>query len=239
MRKQLIGAASVAILASVVLAGCNFGNEKKEDAGGEQAAAGAGADADAGEASSGGKPATGAAAEGAGESAGADAGSPKPEDGASEGGQGGSDAGASRGSSGSSGGGSTAGVQTIGDVPDDFAELMTTYLDHYVENFGQGLSAFGQRDVVTALRAGEEYRWTVNLEQGRSYGFFGACDNDCNDVDIIIEDANGREVASDVLTDDYPVVAIQNATAGRYTARILLVNCEIEPCYVGARVLRQ
>ena len=207
MRKQLIGAASVAILASVVLAGCNFGSEKKEDAGTEET--GSGADAGSGEAASGGKPATGAAATG-GEGA----------------------------ESGGSGGGS-AGVQTVGQVPDEFANLMVQYLDHYVENFGQGLSSFGQRDVVTALRAGEEYRWTVNLEGGRSYGFFGACDNDCNDVDIIVEDANGNEVASDVLTDDYPVVGIQNATAGRYTARILLVNCSVEPCFVGARVLRQ
>ena len=229
MRKQLIGAASVAILASVVLAGCEFGSEKKDDAAaGETDAA---ASTDSGEASSGGKPATGAAATG-GEGA-SDAGSPKPEDGAS-----GDAPSGTAPSTGGSGGGS-AGVQAVGDVPDEFANLMTQYLDHYVENFGQGLSSFGQRDVVTALRAGEEYRWTVNLEQGRSYGFFGACDNDCNDVDIILEDANGREVASDVLTDDYPVVGIQNATAGRYTARILLVNCSVEPCFVGARVLRQ
>ena len=229
MRKQLIGAASVAILASVVLAGCEFGSEKKDDAAaGETDAA---ASTDSGEASSGGKPATGAAATG-GEGA-SDAGSPKPEDGAS-----GDAPSGTAPSTGGSGGGS-AGVQAVGEVPDEFANLMTQYLDHYVENFGQGLSSFGQRDVVTALRAGEEYRWTVNLEQGRSYGFFGACDNDCNDVDIIVEDANGREVASDVLTDDYPVVGIQNATAGRYTARILLVNCSVEPCFVGARVLRQ
>ena len=230
MRKQLIGAASVAILASVVLAGCEFGSEKKDDAAaGETDAA---ASTDSGEASSGGKPATGAAATG-GEGA-SDAGSPKPEDGAASG-----DAPSGTAPSTGGSGGGSAGVQAVGDVPDEFANLMTQYLDHYVENFGQGLSSFGQRDGVTALRAGEEYRWTVNLEQGRSYGFFGACDNDCNDVDIILEDANGREVASDVLTDDYPVVGIQNATAGRYTARILLVNCSVEPCFVGARVLRQ
>ena len=230
MRKQLIGAASVAILASVVLAGCNFGSEKKEDAGTEET--GSGADAGSGEAASGGKPATGG--EGAESGGSGDASSPKPDDGT---GSGEAPSGPAP-STGGSGGGS-AGVQTVGQVPDEFANLMVQYLDHYVENFGQGLSSFGQRDVVTALRAGEEYRWTVNLEGGRSYGFFGACDNDCNDVDIIVEDANGNEVASDVLTDDYPVVGIQNATAGRYTARILLVNCSVEPCFVGARVLRQ
>ena len=235
MRKQLIGAASVAILASVVLAGCNFGSETMEDAGTEET--GSGADAGSGEAASGGKPATGAAAtggEGAESGGSGDASSPKPDDGAASG----EAPSGPAPSTGGSGGGS-AGVQTVGQVPDEFANLMVQYLDHYVENFGQGLSSFGQRDVVTALRAGEEYRWTVNLEGGRSYGFFGACDNDCNDVDIIVEDANGNEVASDVLTDDYPVVGIQNATAGRYTARILLVNCSVEPCFVGARVLRQ
>ncbi|WP_296817688.1 hypothetical protein [Brevundimonas sp.] len=238
MRKQAIGAASVAILATVALAACNFGSEKKDDA----TASDGGSDAAeaSGEASSGGKPASGgsqgADAAETSDTGGAEAASgAKPEDGA---GSGGGAQGSSGGQGASSGGGS-GGVQSVGQVPAEFANLMTQYLDHYVENFGQGFSRYGQADVVTALQAGSDYRWNVNLEGGRTYRFFGACDNDCNDVDIIVEDANGREIASDVLTDDYPVVTIAPSASGRYTARILLVNCTVEPCFVGGRVLRQ
>lgn len=232
MRRQMIVAASAAILASAALAACNFGgSEKKDDA----AATEGGATETSGEAASGGKPATGASGAGAATETATTGGGE-----AASGGKPATDAagtgGAAAGSAPASGGGS---IQRVGQVPDEFAQLMSDYLDHYVSQYGQGLRRAGPADVVTALRAGQEYRWTVNLEQGGNYGFFGACDNDCTDVDIIVEDANGREVASDVLTDDYPVVGIQNATAGRYTARILLVSCSVEPCFVGGRLLRQ
>ena len=142
--------------------------------------------------------------------------------------------------SGGSGGGAAGGVRSVGEVPTEFAQLMVQYLDYYQENFAAGGGSAGVQDVATGLRAGGEYRWNVGtLRGGQTYTFLGACDNDCSDVDIIVEDENGINVGEDLLTDDYPVVTITPRRDGPFTARILLVNCSIEPCYVGGRVLQQ
>ena len=71
------------------------------------------------------------------------------------------------------------------------------------------------------------------------YRILAACDQDCTDVDIIVEDGAGIEVGRDVALDDHPVVTITPRVDGPFSVRIGLVNCEIEPCYVAGRVLQQ
>ena len=121
-----------------------------------------------------------------------------------------------------------------------FHRLISGYLDNYAQHVGGGWPrARGVADEIAAIDAGQEHRWRVDLERGRTYAFVGACDNECDDVDIIVEDPSGREVGRDDLTDDFPVVQLSPAASGRYTARLVLVTCTIEPCYVGGRLLQQ
>lgn len=256
MRNHLLGAAGVAIIGVMGLSACDMlgmNSEKKDEAAAEGGSTeDGGAAAGAAEEESSGKPddegaGGGSASSGEGGGSGGDPAAGKPDDEGSGGSGSGSGSGSSGGPSGDrggSGGGSAGGggggVRTVGDVPAEFAQLMDRYLDYYVENMGQGTGPSGVQDVVTGLRAGSEYRWNVGtLRGGQTYAFFGACDDDCSDVDIIVEDENGIEVGSDTLVDDYPVVVITPRYDGPFTARILLVNCQIEPCYVGGRVVQQ
>lgn len=230
MRKSTLAAASVAILGAVALAGCdmlNMGGDEKEDAAateeGGEAAAGAGlggkpADEGAGGASEGGEEAGGS-----GEAAGGGA---KPD-------EGGGDAG------GSSGGQQGGGEPTEQDVINHYSQQLDGYLDGYVQQYGPNLRPTNIRDVVVPLQAGSEHRWSVNLEGGTNYGVFGACDNDCSDVDLIVEGPNGQELGRDVLLDDYPIVGFTAPSSGRYTVRIVLATCEVEPCFVAGRILQQ
>lgn len=121
-----------------------------------------------------------------------------------------------------------------------FHRLISGYLDTYAENVGGGWPrARGVADEIAAINAGQEHRWRVDLERGRTYAFVGACDNECDNVDLVVEDASGREVGRDDLTDDYPLVQFTPPASGRYTARIMLVTCTVEPCYVGGRLLQR
>lgn len=125
-------------------------------------------------------------------------------------------------------------------TPADFAELISSYLDNYAEELAAGYTpAQGLSDEIIGLQAGGEHDWSVRLRRGTDYRIVGACDNECNDVDLILLDAQGREIDSDLLTDDYPIVSVRPESDSRYTVRIRLVTCTIEPCYVGARVLQQ
>lgn len=121
-----------------------------------------------------------------------------------------------------------------------FRALVSGYLDSYAEAVaGDWPRVRGVDDSIAAIHTGREHRWQVNLQRGQTYAFVGACDNECDNVDLVVEDPSGREVGSDVLPDDYPVVQLTPSVSGRYTARIVLVSCTIEPCYVGGRLLQR
>jgi predicted small secreted protein len=246
MRKSTLAVVSAAILGSVTLAACDLmgggGDEKKDGAATEEGGSESGEGASDG-AGAGGKPADDGAGGGS-ESGGDEAASggsesgggakPDEEGGSSGGSSGGSGGGSSGGSSGGSGG-----QPSEQEVVNHYTQQLDGYLDAYVEEYAADSRSAGIRDVVVPLQAGREHVWNINLEGGRNYGIFGACDNDCSDVDLIVEGPNGQELGRDVLLDDYPIVGFTAPSSGRYTVRIQLVTCEVEPCFVAGRVVTQ
>jgi hypothetical protein len=97
----------------------------------------------------------------------------------------------------------------------------------------------GVPDVITSLQPGADHQFRVTLTGGTAYSFLGACDNDCNDVDLeLLQASDGLVVGSDLLTDDYPVVDFTPPANGDYFVRVILKTCTQAPCYVGARVLQ-
>jgi len=89
---------------------------------------------------------------------------------------------------------------------------------------------------IGSLREGATYNHTLQLNGGTAYSLIGVCDNDCSDLDLRLYDANGREVASDVLTDDTPVVNVTPRRTGTYTVRAIMTTCSSEPCRYGIGV---
>ena len=236
MRKNTMTTASVAILGALALAACGLGGggDEKSDASGGSSS---------GSSESGG-------GSGGGNGTGSGAGGAKPSDvGAGGGSAGGSDGGntgggQSGGQTGGQAGGQTGGgggdMQEVGDIVEGFTGQLDGYLDNYQQNLAQGFGSAGVRDVITGLQAGNEYRWNVGtLRGGQTYRILAACDQDCTDVDLIVEDGAGIEVGRDVALDDHPVVTITPRVDGPFSVRIGLVNCEIEPCYVAGRVVQQ
>lgn len=96
-------------------------------------------------------------------------------------------------------------------------------------------------ELVGSIRSGtlpahqDEDQW-FELEAGQDYALVGVCDADCSDVDLELFDASGREVYSDLETDDVPVVFVTTGEAGRYRASVGMVDCSVEPCYYGIAV---
>ena len=77
---------------------------------------------------------------------------------------------------------------------------------------------------------------TIKLQPGTSYGFLGVCDQDCHDIDLRLFDPDGDEVASDLRTDDWPIVSIAPSYSGTYTLRVVMASCSKDPCYYGIGV---
>jgi hypothetical protein len=74
---------------------------------------------------------------------------------------------------------------------------------------------------------------TITLRPGISYAFMGVCDEDCHDVDLRLYDPDGDEVASDVRSDDWPIVTVTPPFKGTYRVRVVMANCSRNPCFYG------
>jgi len=118
-------------------------------------------------------------------------------------------------------------------------QQMVTYLDGYTQQYAQGLQhVTNVPDEIKSLMPGTDHRWRVSLVANTPYTVLGACDNDCNNVDVeLIDMRTGGVVASDLLPDDYPVVSYTPTANGDYLARIILRTCTTAPCYTGMRLL--
>lgn len=137
------------------------------------------------------------------------------------------------------GGGAEAVVSGGGaSAPPEFQALVVGYLDRYATQMAAGWPRVdGVPDTVVGLQPNGEHRLQVRLRGGRSYGFIGACDNECSNIDFILEDGSGAVVTQDVLDDDYPLVEVTPQTDSVYTLRIQLKTCTVGPCYVAARLV--
>ena len=82
-----------------------------------------------------------------------------------------------------------------------------------------------------SLEQGGSINYTFQFTRGVRYTVLGVCDNDCTDLDMVMTDPQGRQVAEDVLTDDKPVNSVTAAVSGRYRVRVSMASCSTEPCF--------
>ena len=77
------------------------------------------------------------------------------------------------------------------------------------------------------------------LRRGCHYSFMGECDRDCSDLDLVLYDDTGDVVASDFLTDDFPVVEYTPSNDAEFTLEVRMVTCLVEPCLWGISVSQE
>ena len=91
------------------------------------------------------------------------------------------------------------------------------------------------RDLTGSLRNGQRTDWTIFLVKGVDYRVHGVCDNDCRDLDLILLDERGNEISKDTSTDDIPIVNARPKWTGRFTLRVIMEDCKVNPCNYGVR----
>jgi hypothetical protein len=113
------------------------------------------------------------------------------------------------------------------------------YLEHGLQRHAPlGFNAeTTTQDLVTPLRLDHPFLWTVSLRAGVTYRIYGACDNNCSDLDMELYGLDGRLVDRDTRRDDTPYVQVTPARSGRHNVRIWLYSCTAAACYVAARVV--
>jgi len=102
---------------------------------------------------------------------------------------------------------------------------------------GQGMELADERTAL--VEAGAEHRFSLNLGPG-SYSGIAVCDNDCSNVDLVVYDAGGSTVSSDVLDDDVPIVEFNIVKGGgTYYFEVRMVDCSTAACGFGFNLFRE
>lgn len=119
-------------------------------------------------------------------------------------------------------------------------DAWTQQVRRQLQEFGSRFESEGyqltHRIYTGALNDGESERVRLALDVGTDYQIVGACDADCSDLDLTLYDGNGREVDSDLLPDDYPLVSVTVGRSGSFTVEVSMANCSAEPCRYGIGV---
>ena len=89
---------------------------------------------------------------------------------------------------------------------------------------------------IGSLHDDENDSFTLTLHAGTKYALIGVCDNDCKDLDLVLYDADGDQVDSDIQNDDVPIVQVTPSETQRYRVKVIMANCQTNPCWYGIGV---
>jgi hypothetical protein len=78
----------------------------------------------------------------------------------------------------------------------------------------------------------------IRLEPG-TYKAVGVCDNDCDDLDLVVLTGDEELVGRDVLADAFPIVDFTVEAVANYTVAVQMVDCSTETCFYSAVLFRK
>lgn len=85
--------------------------------------------------------------------------------------------------------------------------------------------------VFDEIEEGESATYTFKLNPRKSYFVYGACDDDCSDIDLFGEDSDGDVVDLDDEDDDIPLLLVLPGESGRsLTVTLDMAACETDVC---------
>jgi hypothetical protein len=103
-----------------------------------------------------------------------------------------------------------------------------------MRNFKTELGELGYAQVGEELRGSlphsQEARAPLRLQGGFQYQIGAVCDEDCLDIDLILEGPAGDTVESDLLRDAFPVLLHVPPEDGEYALTARMAVCFLDPC---------
>ncbi len=115
-----------------------------------------------------------------------------------------------------------------------------TQVESQLKNAAKTLSDKGYEQThetqIGSLHDNENDSFTLTLHSGTTYALVGVCDNDCKDLDLVLYDADGNQVDSDIGPDDVPIVQVTPSETQRYRVKVIMANCQTSPCWYGIGV---
>lgn len=85
--------------------------------------------------------------------------------------------------------------------------------------------------IFDEIPEGESATYTFNINPRKAYFVYGACDDDCYDIDLFGEDRDGELVDLDEEDDDIPLLMVLPGDTGRsLTVTLDMAGCDTDVC---------
>lgn len=95
------------------------------------------------------------------------------------------------------------------------------------------------RAQLAELAEGETREFVLEVYPDERYTIYGACDDDCSDINLMAHTRAGDLVDDDMEDDDEPLVIIEPGESGREVCVTLsLESCEADTCIAGIAMFR-
>lgn len=85
------------------------------------------------------------------------------------------------------------------------------------------------------LALGQRLTERVQLTAGKAYTFYGDCDSNCTDIDLIVS-RNGRTVKQDTDNDSVPLFSWRATRTGTYTVTLPMKECSAATCSASIHI---
>ena len=97
--------------------------------------------------------------------------------------------------------------------------------DLYWKDQPGGWTIQNELRLVAQLAAGAGQETSYRLSGGVAYKILGACEDACTNLDLVVKDAAGQTLASDVALDRIPLLSITPPEDGLYTVTAKMLAC--------------
>jgi hypothetical protein len=118
-------------------------------------------------------------------------------------------------------------------------ELVKLQLDGFKEQLATMGYVQVQEYHLSSLPDGGTERVPLTLRAGFTYTIVGACDEDCQDMDLTLYDAAGNVLDTDVELDSLPTLEVTPTATATYQLEVSMADCQAPPCYYGIGVFVQ
>lgn len=116
-------------------------------------------------------------------------------------------------------------------------QSVNAYVRAMVEDFADPAEILVDDIQLEELKVGQSTEWVFEIDPDTTYYVYGACDDDCSDIDLYAHDADEAEVDADEEDDATPIMIILPGESGDELHVVAqLVDCATETCVVGVGV---
>ncbi len=90
---------------------------------------------------------------------------------------------------------------------------------------------------VGTLDTDESASFTLTLQAGVSYVVVGTCDEDCEQLGLVLSDVSSHDLAADRASENAPVVRLIPRQTGSYRVQVVMERCRMNPCRFGVALV--